>query len=177
MPDAFTRTNIRLGAENYRGDRTYFLTLCFQRRRQYGSNPRIAPWVVQQAREWSARYGFLVHAYCLMPDHLHMLVAGTSTESNLLAFVELFKQKTAFAFRKSTGKVLWQFKYYDHILRKKEAPESVAWYIWLNPVRKGLCKHAQDYPYSGSFTSAGTRLLQGFPREDWAPPWKKSRTT
>ncbi len=43
---------------------------------------------------------FQVHAYCLMPDHVHLLVEGAITLSNLLEFVRVFKMKTSFQFNK-----------------------------------------------------------------------------
>src|ERR1700676_792204 len=30
--------------------------------------------------------------------------------------------------------------------------DSIAWYIWLNPVRKGIVSDAREHPFSGSFT-------------------------
>jgi len=173
MPAAFERKNIRLHRENYRGQRSYFITLCFDKRRRYGADARFAEWLIESLGQASREKGFAVVAYCVMPDHLHGLVAGTSAASDLLAFVNVFKQRTAFAFSQRNGTRLWQFKFYDHILRKSADTESVAWYIWLNPVRNGLCKHPQDYPFSGSFIAEGSKLLRSFPREDWLPPWRE----
>jgi hypothetical protein len=42
--------------------------------------------------------------------------------------------------------------FYDRILRATDAVETVAIYIWSNPVRKGLCAQPGQYPYSGSQT-------------------------
>jgi len=49
----------------------------------------------------------------------------------------------------------------------------VACYIWSNPVRKGLCKRAEDWPSSGSFTVDWRRLLS-VGVDPWTPPWKGS---
>jgi REP element-mobilizing transposase RayT len=106
-----------------------------------------------------------------MPDHMHFLAQGLADSSNGMKLVEAFKQETAIGF--NGGARLWQFKYYDHILRAKDSPDAVAWYIWLNPVRKGFCKTPSDYPYLGSFSQIGTQLLQSSPRAAWDPPWKK----
>jgi len=50
-----------------------------------------------------------------------------------------------------TGKRLWQRSYYDHIVRKVESLEEICEYILDNPVRKGLVKNCQEYPYSSLF--------------------------
>src|SRR5437667_6148159 len=95
---AMERKNIRLPTESYRGRRFYFLTLCFHRRYRYGANPRLATWLVAGLRKHSAACGFFLHAYCIMPDHIHILAAAATDKSNLIKFVESFKQDTAIAF-------------------------------------------------------------------------------
>jgi len=109
-----------------------------------------------------------------MPDHLHVLADAAHDESNLMRFVESFKQETGFAFARRIHRRLWQFKYYDRILRRTDAAERVAWYIWMNPVRKGLCRAPQEYPHLGSFTEIGGRMLKGAAASSWVPPWKKT---
>lgn len=173
MPAAFQRKNIRLPADHYLGRKFYFLTLCFESRRRFGANPRVASWLIALLQKRATAWGFFVHAYCVMPDHLHILASAASNESNLMAFVESFKQETAHEFARRAHRGLWQFKYYDRILRVSDSPESVAWYIWLNPVRKGLCRAPAEYPFLGSFTEVGKRLLKASAATEWAPPWKK----
>ena len=167
---AFKRKPIRLPLENYRGRRIYFVTVCCQRRIPLFSTGKLGRWLIGHLRDTAAEHAFAVHAYCVMPDHLHLLVEGLKDVCDLRRFVNSFKQRTAYDFRRRDGTQLWQAKYYDHILRKAEAMDAVAWYIWLNPVRKGLCSEPRQYPLSGSFTlklkdrSPGTRI--------WSPPWK-----
>jgi REP element-mobilizing transposase RayT len=109
----FHHKNIRLPAENHLGQRFYFVTLCFENRRPLGNNPRIANWLIARLRTHAAQCEFYVHAYCVMPDHLHVLAAGAAETSNLMKLVEAFKQDTATDFERRSGCRLWQFKYYD----------------------------------------------------------------
>jgi len=81
-----------------------------------------------------------------MPDHFHALVEGLASDSDLLLFVRSFKQSSTRAFSGGNGIPLWQKKFYDHILRAEDSPEAVAWYIWMNPVRKGFCSEPDEYP-------------------------------
>jgi len=106
-----------------------------------------------------------------MPDHLHALVVGLNEKSDLLAFVKNLKQKTALEFRREFGRDLWQKKFYDHILRENDSSVRVAMYIWMNPVRKAICKDPRDYPYSGSFLVDWKKEMR--PIEEWVPPWKE----
>ncbi len=121
--------------------------------------------------EESQANGFAVQAYCFMPDHLHLLTNGTRATADCLRLVKLFKQRSAFAFKRRSRQRLWQHKPYDHILRPDERWEAVAWYIWMNPVRKRLCERPEEWPYSGSMTVDWRRLLIP-PEELWSPPWK-----
>jgi len=171
MPE-FRRKNIRVPAERYVGRQLYFVTLCFHNRCRLGANPRIARWIIARLRKHAAACEFFVHAYCVMPDHVHMLVGGAAEASNMLKFVMSFKQETSLEFARRTHRPLWQFKYYDHILRGRDAADRVAWYIWSNPVRKGLCHMPAAYPFLGSFTAIGARMLGSSAFVEWTPPWK-----
>ena len=172
MPD-FRRKNIRLRPEDYVGRRLHFVTLCFFGRRRAGANPEIARSLVEQLRLTAAELGFVAHAYCVMPDHVHLLVEGERAESDLMRFIELFKQKAGFELGYVRGRRLWQFKYYDHIVRANESADRIAWYIWMNPVRKGLSRTPQEYPFAGSLTEIGAAMLQKPVAEPWTPPWEK----
>lgn len=171
----FERKNIRLAGENYRGRKMYFVTVCFESRKAYGESPRIAGWLIERLGKIAEDFGFFVHAYCVMPDHMHFLVCAASDESNLMEFVQGYKQETAFEFAKRVRRELWQFKYYDRVLRNADSPESVAWYIWLNPVRKGFADSPCEYPFLGSFTEVGKRMLKGSTAAAWSPPWKAKK--
>ena len=105
-----------------------------------------------------------------MPDHLHFLCEGVADDCNLIKFVEMFKQCTNYEFKKRSGRILWQKRYYDHVLRPKEAPEAVVCYIWWNPVRKNLCCEPQDYPLSGSQTMDW--MTTAASRPTWKPEWR-----
>jgi len=105
-----------------------------------------------------------------MPDHLHLLVEGNTHRSGLLNFMRVFKLRTAFEFRKSTNLRLWEMSYYDHILRRADALEAVACYIWWNPVRKQLCAAPAAFPYSGSNTIQWMQCSAKPP--EWSAPWK-----
>jgi putative transposase len=139
---------IRLPKQRYIGRRAYFLTLCTRGRIPYFRSPRIARWLLENLLQIAAQHSFSLRAYCLMPDHLHVLLQGDSTWSDLLSFVKTFKHKTTFHFRAKTGKTLWQISFFDHILRTAEDLSETTEYILLNPVRAGLVQRPRDYPYS-----------------------------
>ena len=167
----FPHKNIRLSAARYKGAQRYFVTLCCAGRRPVLRDAGRASWIVEGLRDEAASHDFAVYAYSAMPDHLHALVIGMDDTADLLAFMKALKQKTAYEFRKKFRRDLWQKKFYDHILRQNDSIHRVAGYIWMNPVRKGICSDPLDYPYSGSFVIDWKKGV--VPVETWVPPWKE----
>ncbi len=155
----------------YVGRPSYFVTMCCAGHRPIFANSRNAIELIETLRTHSITHSFAVHAYCVMPDHFHMFVAGVEPTSDLLALVKHIKQTTSRLHRGVTGETVWQKKFYDHILRPRDNAEGVAAYIWMNPVRKGLCTDPRDHPYSGSFTIDWKTAIA--PVESWVPHWKK----
>ena len=167
----FPRKNIRLSPENYSGKRLYFLTICTQDRRPILREGNVVAAILTTLRELASRHDFAIHAYCFLPDHMHLLCESLSQGCRMLDFVSRFKQQTAFEHRQKFGASLWQPKFYDHILRRSDSMDDVAWYIWLNPVRKALCTDPKSFPFSGSLTLPWKE--QSSPIGRWTPPWKR----
>jgi putative transposase len=166
----FKRKTHRLDPLEYRGEKWYFVTMCCERRAPIFLDADNAAWIIEALHTESILHQFLVDAYCVMPDHLHFLAFGKAASCDLLIFAKTFKQKSAYSYMQKTHTRLWLKNYYDHILQSNEESSRVAAYIWLNPVRKGLCKNFEDYPFSGSFV----RPWKASPElPSWTPPWKK----
>jgi len=140
----------RLRSFAYTGSYAYFLTCSTRRKRPHFANRMVVESLLPILEKTSTEFRFSVYAYCFMPDHLHLLIAGEET-SSLRSFMTRFKQRTGFAFKRVHGEPLWQRGYYDHVLRNEEALGDVASYIFHNPVRKGLVSCYRDYPFLGSF--------------------------
>ncbi len=167
------RKNPRLAAKNYIGRQIYFITICCDRRAPHLAVPPHAQKVLHLPIECAASHSFLLLAYCIMPDHVHILAEGADTHSDLREFIRLFKQRTAFEFQRLHGQCLWEMSYYDHILRPSDAIEEVAAYFWWNPVRKRLCAEPQEFPFCGSQTIDWMkRSLLG---TGWSAPWKSKQ--
>jgi putative transposase len=166
----FPHKNIRLNRLRYLGQSSYFVTLCCAHRRPVFANSKNAARLVEILRKHSIMHRFAVCAYCVMPDHFHALISGLDPTSSLLAFIKNLKQTTSREYQKQFREALWQKKFYDHILRPRDNPAGVAAYIWMNPVREGLCKDPREYPYSGSFVMDWKKAIS--PVESWTPDWK-----
>ena len=143
------RSSPRLQTFDYTGPYVYSITINADGGRPYFREPSFVRFCVKTLQEKAAAHGFEVLAYCFMPNHVHLLVVGLTETSYLKPFMQQFKQIVGFAFKQEHGTSLWHRSYYDRVLRKDEDLQTVATYIWGNPVRAGLVESAEEYPYSG----------------------------
>src|SRR5215510_8127901 len=112
------------------------------------------------------RHGVSLHAYCLMPNHVHLL-ARTST-TPLAKFMQGLQQSYAQWFNRVHEKVghVFQGRYRAIVCDSDEYLVTLARYIHLNPVRAGLVPEPGLYPYSGHralVTGEATALLDPEP--------------
>jgi putative transposase len=144
------RKKHRLALSLYQGRRLYFVTISVAQKRSVFTFAQIVREHTTALDNACRRHRFDVIAYCYMPDHVHILLAGNDEESDLPALVKHYKQATGYHHKRKTGDDLWQKGFYDRILRRGEDVASLARYILANPVRRGLVERPVDYPYSGS---------------------------
>ena len=140
----------RLAGVSYIGYQRYFLTTCTADRHRAFEQAHITEGCILQLRRSATAFAFALVAYCFMPDHLHLLVYGTSERADLKAFVVHYKKLTGFEYSRRVGRRLWQPGYYDRVLRDEEATEAIARYILENPIRAGLARQLGEYPFAGS---------------------------
>ena len=87
-----------------------------------------------------------------MPDHLHLFV-WLAAETDLAAWVQALKTVLGKELlRLGHPKPHWQEGFFDHLLRSDESYGEKWEYVRQNPVRKGLCVRAEDWPYQGEVT-------------------------
>ena len=145
---------------DYTGPNRYFLTMCTKQRARYFVEGQHVALVSEQFQRASREQAFAVIAYCFMPDHVHLLIAGERDDADLKRFTKFAKQYSGFHFRQLTGLVLWQRYGYERVLRNAEATPAVARYTIANPVRAGIVQAPADYPFWGSFVYTREALLE-----------------
>jgi putative transposase len=143
------KNSLRLKHFDYSTPRAYFITICSHEGKKVFSNKELARAIIKCLKENKAKRDFKIYVYCLMPDHLHILLNPCDSNVPVSRFTQAFKSQTGFWYKKQHGAPLWQRGFYDHIVRKNENLIRIAQYILNNPVRKGLVKEAEQYPYSG----------------------------
>ncbi|MFC1559624.1 transposase [Candidatus Margulisiibacteriota bacterium] len=145
------KKRLRLRDFAYKGYYRYFVTICTINKKAILSDPVVIKQMIGFLRDLSKEHGFIVWAYCFMPDHLHLLLEGIDGNSDFLRFISMFKQKTGFWYKQRFALPLWQINYYEHVLRCEMDTKEVTRYIFENPVRRGIVECYLDYPFLGSF--------------------------
>ena len=157
---------------DYIGPYAYFLTFCTDQGHEAFLEPERVEVVSTQILRAAADEQFALTAYCYMPDHLHLLVAGEQENSDCRGFIARSKQFSGFYYQKQFGRRLWQRYGYEHVLRTEEAALSVARYIVENPLRARLASDVRQYPFVGSSLYSLDEILDALP---WDPPKNRSR--
>ena len=139
----------RLHGFDYLGTYAYSLTLCAFSRLQRFRSARVADMVARTFLTTAMEFDFDVLAYCIMPDHAHLLAQGLTPSAALRPFVTAIKQRSGYAFSRQTGDRLWQKGYFERTLRDDEDLLCVARYIEANPVRAGLVDSIGLWPHVG----------------------------
>jgi tryptophan synthase beta chain len=152
-------------AFDYMGPYAYSLTLNTAARHKAFLAHDVVTDCLSALAECCGDHGFFVHAYCFMPDDLHLVVQG-SDESSLIPFMKQFKQLSAYRYRQLTARRLWQRSYYDHMIRDEEDLQMSADYVWDNPVRAGLVDERDAYPFSGPRELMGPDRPEGLSLQD-----------
>lgn len=143
--------NQRLDTEIYAepGTLTHITIRAYQHQTPF-RNPLVDATVVKTLTEDRLRLGVLVLVYCLMPDHLHLLLTPRKKGCSVLTFVDQFKGKsTNVSWKVGWQGKLWQPRNYDHVLRIEEEFAATAIYILENPLREGMVQRPRDYLWQG----------------------------
>ena len=107
---------------------------------------------------YSRRFGIAIFAYCLMPNHVHLVVKPTSSDGmpRALRAVHCQYAQRIHRMRAITGH-LWQGRYYSSALDPPHFLNAIR-YVELNPVRARLIARPEDYPWSSAAARCGQRF-------------------
>jgi putative transposase len=138
-------------------DRTFFITSVTAQRRALFQRTAAADLLVDVFLSYRGQSKYQLHEFVIMPDHFHALITP-SPEISLERAVQFIKG--GFSFRLKSSLPVWQASFTNHRIRDEEDFAYHVQYIWMNPVRAGLVKSAEDYPHS---SAAGAFALDRMP--------------
>lgn len=93
-------------------------------------------------------YRVILHDYCLMTNHFHLLVE-TELE-NLSLFMKHINSNYAIYFNKKYKRSghLWQGRFYSRYITSEGYFYTIIRYIEQNPIEAGIVNHIQEYPFT-----------------------------
>ncbi len=100
-----------------------------------------------------------VHAFVVMPNHVHLLVTPFQPLSAVTKWIKGTSARRVNQFLERTGSPFWQDESFDHWARNSAEFEKIRAYIWNNPVKAGLVEHPAEWPYSDYSQSAQAERL------------------
>jgi putative transposase len=101
-------------------------------------------------KEQSGRFGLVVHAYCLMDNHVHLVVTPAAEDSLAKAIGRTNLYYTRYINRLYARRGhLWQDRFYSVPLDERHYWQALI-YAERNPVRARICRKAWLYPWSSA---------------------------
>jgi REP element-mobilizing transposase RayT len=96
------------------------------------------------------RYGWDVWAFCLMHNHYHVVLEATQVQ--LSAGMQWLNGVYAQDFNQRYERWghLFGARFSSWVIEDEEHLRAACLYVLANPVRAGLCKTPEEWPWSGS---------------------------
>lgn len=114
---------------------------------------------LKNLREWKQVYGCQVYAYCLMTNHVHLVVdpGGDSRALGLLMKrVAGRYTRLVNTLERRTGS-LWEGRFKSSPIQTDSYLLACTRYVELNPVRAGMVSHPGEYAWSSYRSKVGLR--------------------
>ncbi len=83
---------------------------------------------------------YSLHEYCIMPNHVHMIVGGFSAASPLNNVLTVWKRASGHAINKALARAgdVWHRDTYTRIIRDEREYAGQLRYVWFNPETAGI---------------------------------------
>lgn len=121
----------------------WFVTVCCKNRHVNSlAQKEIAASLIDTVRHRHDLGQWWIWLVLFMPDHVHLLLSFPQGSKGLSHLVTEWKRWSA-----RTLGIEWQRDFFDHRLRRDESFSEKTHYILNNPVRAGLAKRWEDWPY------------------------------
>jgi putative transposase len=125
--------------------RTYLLTAVTAQRRRLFQVTATAELLISTVEDYRAKGRFALHAFVVMPDHVHLLLTP-APDVSLEKVAQLIKG--GFSFRLKSARDVWERGYDNRRITDGEHFETCRRYIEDNPVRARMVESAEAYAYS-----------------------------
>ncbi len=114
---------------------------------------------LENLQEWKTKLGCKVYAYCLMTNHVHLVVdPGNKAENLGLLIKRLAGRQTRYVnkLEKKSGS-LWEGRYKSSPIHADEYLLACCRYVELNPLRAEMVDDPAKYPWSSCPAKVGLK--------------------
>jgi putative transposase len=102
---------------------------------------------------WAAADAWRVGRHVLMPNHLHLLCSPARIDyPSLEKWVQFWKSYASRVWPRREEHPVWLRSFWDTQIRSGKHYEQKLEYIRQNPVRAGLCRSPEDWPFQGELS-------------------------
>ena len=117
--------------------------------------------------ETAERFGFVIHLYCQMPNHFHIVVE--TPLGNIASGMHFLNGKYFQYFNRKHDLIghVAQGRYHAELIRRDEHLLECARYLVRNPVRAGLADDARDWKWSNHRALLGIEPVPPWLSADW----------
>jgi putative transposase len=138
-------------ARRVRQPGVYFITTDTWQRREIFRKADPAGIVVEQIMECQEREFYLLHAFVVMPNHLHLLITP-GQEASIEKAVMMIKGGSSHRIKKESlySFPIWMPGYHDRWIRNIDEYRIRKQYIEQNPVKARLSENPSEYVWSSA---------------------------
>ena len=125
--------------------------------------PAIAQLVLASLQHGAAIGHYDLHAWVIMPNHVHLLLTPRVTVSKLLSSLKSTTARQANLLLNRTGRPFWQDESFDRVVRNGDEFRRIQRYIENNPVAAGLAGTPEEYAWSSAGRPERPPQAEGLP--------------
>ena len=104
------------------------------------------------------RHPFEIHAWVVLPEHLHCVISLPHGDSDFATRWRLIKsgfskglpatEQRSTVRQRRGERGIWQRRYWEHLIRDEADFQAHVDYVHINPQKHGLVEQVKDWPYS-----------------------------
>lgn len=136
---------------NYVPGGTYFFTLVTFQRRKIFDTPSKLDFLYGVIRQVQRNKPFDLLAYCLLPNHIDLLMELPEEDSDFSTRIREIKRLTTLRMKHETSESInriWQDKFWEHTIRDEKDLQTHFDYIHYNPIKHGLMQTYDGWKWS-----------------------------
>lgn len=136
---------------NYVYGGTYFFTLVTRNRIKIFNDSESINAFLTAVETIRGYHHFEIIAYCVLPDHIHLLLKLEENDRDFSSRVKEIKKKTTRLLRQIHGNnemEIWQNRFWEHTIKDENDLNVHFDYIYYNPVKHGYVDDYKDWEWS-----------------------------